>query len=231
MNFVKNFTLFLVIFFSVNVNAKGNRKVKVLNDITDTSLTTLTFENNIYNGAVYDNTSIIHTTSSGLNIGISSMNIPIIGGGAQNYENDTYIVASKTFEIVDETYNLTIGSQNGYTLPNPSKLHSFEFIDNQISLDEIIDKDIDIHFGLYHVNKELSTISQTLGSMCGFEYKFASFSLQADYFSGHNNLSGANINTFYNFTDEYAVYLGVIIPEKNSGNDYAGVIGITYKLK
>lgn len=225
--------IILCLLISSNVLAKGNKKVKVLNDVTDNAVTSFSYEQNIYNGTVYENITAIHTTASDWNIGVSSMNIPVIGGGAQNYENDTYLIVTKSVEAIEDTLTFTIGSQNGYNLPKPTELHSFEYFDTQVSVDELFDiePDLDIHFGPYYVNKSLATIDQTYGMQCGLEYKLNKFSFQADYFTGHNNLSGATINAFYNHNEKISLYGGVLVPETNSGNYYAGVVGVVYHLK
>jgi hypothetical protein len=84
-----------------------------------------------------------------------------------------------------------------------------------------------MHGGSYFVNSYLASLPvDVIGYTTGFAAKFnPKFSVEADYFDGHNNISGAQINLFYK-----SYYVGVIIPETGSGNQYAGVAGLRFSL-
>jgi hypothetical protein len=54
-----------------------------------------------------------------------------------------------------------------------------------------------------------------------------------DYISGHHSLSGASVNMLYNITPRCQIYMGVLVPEQDSGNEFAGILGFnlsTHKL-
>ena len=56
-------------------------------------------------------------------------------------------------------------------------------------------------------------------------------SLQMDYISGHHSLSGATVNMLLNLTSRFQLYMGVSVPEQNSGNEFAGIIGFNLSSK
>jgi hypothetical protein len=72
-----------------------------------------------------------------------------------------------------------------------------------------------MHGGSYFVNNYLASLPvDVIGYTAGFIAKFnPKLSVEANYFDGHNNLSGAQLNFFYKIYD-----VGVIIPETGSGN-------------
>jgi hypothetical protein len=46
-----------------------------------------------------------------------------------------------------------------------------------------------------------------------------------DYVSGHQAVSGATVNILFSLTHHCQIYTGVYVPETNSGNEFAGIIG------
>ncbi|MGZ4998406.1 MAG: hypothetical protein ACXV8J_11345, partial [Methylobacter sp.] len=56
-------------------------------------------------------------------------------------------------------------------------------------------------------------------------------SLQMDYISGHHSLSGATVNMLLNITSHIQMYMGVAVPEHNTGNEFAGIVGFNLSTK
>ncbi|MGZ4980956.1 MAG: hypothetical protein ACXWE4_06610, partial [Methylobacter sp.] len=56
-------------------------------------------------------------------------------------------------------------------------------------------------------------------------------SLQMDYISGHHSLSGATVNMLLNITSHIQMYMGVAVPEQNTGNEFAGIVGFNLSTK
>ena len=172
--------------------------------------------NHISDSTLYDNLTLDYSMSNGWDFQIASLNIPYVGGGAQNYNMDSYFNLSKTFKIYGP-FKAIIGSQNGTVFSGKSEWHNADY---GMLIYQPSGK-LNLHCGPYFVDKTLATTTNTVGYTGGFSYHVADFGVEADYFSGHNNLSGANINMFY---QDY--YVGIVVPEHNSSNEFAGVLGI-----
>ena len=56
-------------------------------------------------------------------------------------------------------------------------------------------------------------------------------SVQGDYFSGNNNVSGAIINVFYRILPKAQLYVGIGVPETGSGNEFYGTAGFSLASK
>lgn len=52
-----------------------------------------------------------------------------------------------------------------------------------------------------------------------------------DYLSGHHALSGATANMLVNITSRLQMYLGVAVPERDTGNEFAGIVGFNWSNK
>ena len=63
---------------------------------------------------MYLNPVLDFSSRNGWDIQIASYNIPVYGGGAQNFEWDSYINLSKTFDISTQ-FKAIAGTQNGTT--------------------------------------------------------------------------------------------------------------------
>ena len=176
--------------------------------------------NSIGNNTLYDNLTLDYSMANGWDFQIASLNIPYVGGGAQNYNLDSYFNLSKTFKVYGPLKAI-IGSQNGTVFSGKSEWHNADY---GMAIYQPSDK-INLHVGSYFVDKTLATTTNTVGYTGGFSYHSYGFGVEADYFSGHNNLSGANINLFYG-----GYYVGIVVPEHNSGNEFAGVIGMRKDL-
>jgi hypothetical protein len=90
-----------------------------------------------------------------------------------------------------------------------------------------------LHGGTYIANAALTGTSRQIGFIVGTEITFIQnkLALQMDYISGHNSLSGATVNVLLNITPRCQLYMGVSVPEKNSGNEFAGIIGLNLSTK
>lgn len=87
--------------------------------------------------------------------------------------------------------------------------------------------------GSYFANKAITTTTDFYGYTGGFTLHIIQNKLlcQGDYFSGHNNLSGAVINVIFYFIPSSNVYFGIGIPESNSGNEFYDNMGISHSFK
>jgi len=214
---------------------KGNHKLDTTPEL-ETDVWTLQIEENYYhttnafdaNGKAlpidtnYVNATIGYSFDFGLDTQIATYNCPLSGGGAQNFECDTYINITQTINLRNQL-NFIIGTQNGTVFNAPVQWHHLDF--GVLSYTPITR--IEMHGGSYFVNSYLASLPvDVIGYTTGFAAKFnPKFSVEADYFDGHNNISGAQINLFYK-----SYYVGVIIPETGSGNQYAGVAGLRVSL-
>ena len=232
---LKAITLILLL-ASGTVFAKGQRRVDTTpNSNTEENTWTLQVEDNYYHipdqinqttgnpnptNTNYINATLDYSLTTGTDIQLGTYNCPLSGGGAQNYECDSYINLSQTIKIKDN-WSAVIGSQNGTVFASPSQWHNADY-----ALLVLANKQVNFHAGPYFVDKTLATTTNTIGYTAGFEIDLNEhWKVQADYFSGHNNLSGGQWNVFYN---QY--YIGVVVPEHNSGNEFAGVVGIKLNL-
>lgn len=189
---------------------------------------------------------MITYSNSGWDIGFSSQNILLSaktsdgGSTAQNFQNDTYFNLSKTFKYSDVLKDIspywskkisfistTFGSQTGMVLPmnagvdpgrlNNTTLHLFDFIDNDF---ELIKNRLSVHGGVYWVNAALSTKTSSLGFLTGAELIILPKTLRisGDFFSGHDNISGAVYQATYMQNKNFEIFSGIGVPTQNSGN-------------
>jgi hypothetical protein len=212
------------------VYGKGNRKLFIDSQVKNTNSAVLQLEENYYHIANdnnlpvdtnYINASLDYSFSTGTSIQAATYNCPLSGGGAQNFECDTYINIMQSLNLYKNIY-FHIGSQNGTVFDAFHKWHNAEY--TIISFKPI--SFIRIHGGSYFVNKDLSVTTNVFGYITGLNISLSdNWNLSADYSSGNNNLSGSTINLYYKY-----YYLGVGIPEHNSGNEFYGAAGIKIDL-
>lgn len=220
---MKKTTLAVLILYS-NVVSSNSARVSTKNVPSDGSKVILADEFNIYRGTLYNNFSL-QKYSDSWSYGIQATNIRFDGVQAQNYENDFYANLSKQFTY--DNFTMEIGGQIGYNVGNtPTKLHATSSVDLQYSVTDTFM----IHGGGYYINDELATIHQPYNYMAGFKYKYDKFVVLGDYYSGNNNWSGAAVNVYYKWDSTKRPYIGIIVPETNSGNEFAGVIGFSWKI-
>jgi hypothetical protein len=180
-------------------------------------------ETNIYRDTVYISPTVTYSGKNGWDIQIASYNIPVYNGGAQNYEYDTYINISKTFDVSDK-FKVVAGTQNGLTLiSRPRQLHNIDYILGSYTITSYFDA----HTGPYWANKGLTTTTDTLGYTVGFNLEIIhnKLTFSGDYFNGQSNVSGAVCNLTYKFMPKFRMYIGVGVPETDSGNEFYGTVG------
>ena len=216
--------------------AKGQRRLDTTPNMNDEQdEVTLQVEGNYYHipdsfnqttgnpnptDTYYINATLDYSLTTGTDIQLATYNCPLAGGGAQNYECDSYVNLSQTFNITKH-WSFLLGSQNGTVFASPSQWHNADY-----GLFVVQNKLVNFHAGTYFVDKTLATTTNSVEFTAGFQLDFDNgFMVQSDYFSGHNNLSGAQWNVFYK---QY--YIGVVVPEHNSGNEFAGVVGFKFNL-
>ena len=222
------FTLFFLI--CTPLFAKGGKKIDTTPEL-ENSVWVLQGELNYYNiqndlqqptNTLYVNGTVGYSFDFGLDLQLATYNCPLVGGDAQNYECDSYINATQTV-MFNKMFGFVIGTQNGTVFTQSAQWHNSEF--GVFSYTPFYW--IELHAGAYYANRGLAaTTYNSMGFTSGFGWDvYKKIRVEADYFSQHTNASGANFNLFY---DKY--YIGVIVPETHSGNEFAGVTGIKLKF-
>ena len=229
MYIVKYIILFIWVIFPLCSIAKGQRKIDTT-PITDIDKWVLQTELNYYHipnqisqntgnilptDTYYINATISRQIRTGTVIQVGTYNCPLAGGGAQNYECDTYINLSQNIPIYRE-WSALIGSQNGTVFKGPLAWHNADYG----LLEYNLSSTINIHAGTYFVDKDLSLTTNKIGYTTGISMEYMDWKFEGDYFNGSTNISGANVNIFWK---QY--YIGVLVPEHNSGNNFSGVTG------
>ena len=131
--------MLLLFFIPFNTHAKGKGKAKIKlrtnpNQIEDvwTVSNELNYyhePNQPYQNTLYENITLDYSASNGWDFQLASYNIPLVGGGAQNYQADTYFNISKTF-IISQDFQAVLGTQSGTTLlhsANSRQLHNADY--------------------------------------------------------------------------------------------------------
>lgn len=229
------FCLSSLIVAAGTAEAKGSkkdhpmRKIDTTPNTLDADVWTFYLESNTYQGTVYLNPVLDFSARGGWDIQIASYNIPVQGGGAQNFEWDSYINVSKTFDMSTQ-FKAVIGTQNGTTALNQT--HQLHNADYGLMIYQPIPT-ANIHAGPYWANKALTVTTDYLGYTAGFSFEAIknTITIQGDYFSGSNNMSGAIVNVWYRFMPKAQVYFGVGVPETNSGNEFYGTVGFSLASK
>ncbi|MDD5579888.1 MAG: hypothetical protein PHY16_11500 [Methylobacter sp.] len=201
------------------------KKIDTTPNNRDEDIWTFTLESNTYRSTVYLSPVLDFSSRNGWDIQIASYNIPAYGGGAQNYEWDSYINLSKTFDI-NAQFKALLGTQNGTTLFSTQR--QFHNVEYALALYQPIPA-ANIHAGPYWANKALSTTTDVFAYTAGFGVELIKnkLAVQGDYFSGHSNVSGAIVNVLYRILPQAQVYIGVGVPETHSGNEFYGTVGFS----
>lgn len=229
--FARKLLILLLLLPSLSVFAKGKggkTKINIHPNQTEEGTWTFSTEADQYIDTTYLNTALAYSSTNGWDVAVSSQNIPVWGGGEQNYQDDTYLQVAKTIRW-NEKLATIFATQNGYALfsvtpaapGTPGKLHNFDFIDNEFRYSEIFK----LHGGAYYVNAALSTQTAYIGGLVGFELRLDDLTLRGDYFGGHTNVSGATVTLNYYGLRNTNLYFGVGVPERDSGNEFYGVVG------
>ena len=212
------------------VNSHRQQKRLKINPVTDKEdVWTANTETDVYRTGTFENIVVGYSAINGWDFSLSLINTQILGSNKQ-FQGDTFFNIAKTFDI---NYDLSIvaGSQNGVALVNlqPQLWYDYTYLDNQYDVTPWLL----IHGGPYLANAALTGTSRQVGFMTGTEITFIQnkLSLQMDYISGHQSLSGATVNLLLNMTSRCQIYMGVSVPEQNSGNEFAGIIGFNLSTK
>jgi hypothetical protein len=208
---------------------RSQKRMKI-NPVTDyEDAWTASAESNVYRSGTFENLSLGYSASNGWDYSLSLINTQILGANNQ-FIGDTFINIAKTFDLTND-FSLVVGSQNGLALVNlhPQLWYDFSFIDNRYN----VTPRLLIHGGPYLANAALTGTSRQVGFMTGTEIILIpkSVSLQLDYISGHHSLSVATASILFNITSRCQIYLGVSVPEQNSGNEFAGILGFDLSTK
>lgn len=127
---------------------------------------------------------------------------------------------------------LLFGSQNGTTVLSTSirKWYNIDFVNIR---QELIEDRLNVYVGPYYANANLTGSVNQVGFMTGVEVKVIPklITITGDYYSGHQNVSGAVVNIQYNILNNFQTYIGITVPEKNSGKEFSGVVGFNLSTK
>lgn len=226
---MKKLMIILLLIISTDVFAKGHHKLgRPIMSPEDEGVVHFTLESDTYYGTEYFS-PLVNYAIDGWEFGLTSQNILITGlSGAQNHENDTYLNVAKTFKIMDHWHS-TIGTQNGFVIPGPinsDQWHQFYFEDNDF---ELLKDWVSVHVGPYYVNQALSTTTSYFGYLTGTQITLIphKLKLNLDYYSGHSNVSGATAQLTLKTSKHLSTFIGVGVPEQDSGNEFYGIIGFT----
>jgi hypothetical protein len=209
------------------VKSHLHQKRLKINPITDNEDAWIAnIETDVYRAGTFENITIGYSARHGWDFSLSLLNAQILGSNNQ-FQGDTFFNVAKTFDVTNDL-SIVVGSQNGVALVNlqPQLWYSFSFLDHRYDVTPWLL----IHGGPYLANAAITGTSRQVGFIAGTEITFIQnkLSLQMDYISGHHSLSGAVINMLFNITPRCQIYMGVLVPEQNSGNEFAGIIGVNF---
>lgn len=212
--------------------AKSHRQQKRLkiNPVTDKEdVWTANTETDVYRAGTFQNIVVGYSAVHGWDFSLSLINTQILGANKQ-FQGDTFLNVAKTF-TVNNDLSIVAGSQNGLAMVNlePQVWYDFTYLDNRYDVTPWLL----MHGGPYIANAALTGTSRQVGFMTGTEITFIQneLSLQMDYISGHHSLSGATVNLLFNLTSRFQMYMGVSVPEQDSGNEFAGIVGFNISTK
>lgn len=210
-------------------SVKKQKRLKI-NPVTDEEdVWTANAETAVYRAGTLENLSIGYSNSNGWDFSLSMVNIEIIGPN-KLFQGDTFINIAKTFSI-NHDLAIVVGSQNGVALVNthPQLWFNYTYMDGRYDVTPWLS----MHIGPYLANSALTGTARQVGLTVGTEivvipHKLA---LQMDYTSGHQAVSGATVNMLWTVAPQCQMYMGVYVPEQNSGNEFAGIIGFNLATK
>ena len=211
-------------------NKHTPKRLKITPNLELEDAWSFNLELNVYRDVSYLNTGIDYSGFSGWDFNITTYSIPISGNGSQLSEYDTYLGISKTFDITEDM-SISFGSQNGTTLLANSNRHWHNLTYCNITYQII--PTMNAYVGPYYANANLTYSGNQVGVITGMEWKVIQdkFHITGDYVSGHQSVSGATINFQYIIIPNLQLYVGIIVPETNSGNEFAGVVGFNVSTK
>lgn len=242
--FVHHYTIALVLtitglmYSSVDYAAESNHKAKShhpqkrlkINPVTDNEDAWIAnTETNVYRIGTFQNIAVGYSARHDWDFSLSLINTQILGGNKQ-FQGDSFFNASKTFNVNNDL-SIVAGTQNGLAMviSEPQLWYNFTYLDNRYDVTPWLL----MHGGPYIANAALTGTSRQIGFITGTEITFIQnkLSLQMDYVSGHHSLSGATVNMLLNITSRFQMYMGVSVPERDSGNEFAGIVGFNLSTK
>ena len=211
----------------VKAKSKLQQKRLKINPMTDyESAWIANIETDTYRDGTFENMTVGYSANDGWDFSLSLLNTQVSGSN-NKFQGNTFINIAKTFDINND-FSITVGTQNGVALVNaqPQVWFNFTFLDNRYDLKPWLL----FHGGPYLANAAITGTSRQVGFLTGTEITLIQnkLSLQMDYISGHHSLSGAAVNMLINITPRCQIYMGVLVPEQNSGNEFAGIIGFNF---
>lgn len=199
-------------------------KIKAMTDYDGAWVANI--ETDVYSLGTYENLTAGYSANNGWDFSLSLLNVQVIGNN-NVFQGDTFFNISKTIAPARD-FSITLGSQNGIDLMNahPQSWFNFDFLDSHYVLNPMVL----LHGGAYLANKAITGRSRQIGFLAGLEITLVpnQLALQMEYISGHHALSSANISLLYNLTPNCQLYLGVLVPEQHSGNEFAGIMGFNF---
>jgi len=244
MSLLFTVTLFLygglspLVYAGKNKSTKSHKraslnKVDTTPNLQDSDVFTLTSEANLYQNSLYENIDIDFSSTGGWDIQLSTYNLPVYQDPNlfQPYQADTFLNISKTFKV-NQLLGVIVGSQNGTYLSASASPMQWQNLDYSLALFQM-NQILSIRAGIYWANHAMSGTTDVLGYLPGITLNLINnvLTFQADYYSGQSSLSGAVVNLQYQATNYFSTYIGVGVPEKNSGNEFYGIIGFTLSSK
>lgn len=202
----------------------GKHRIRVTPDLESDVGFSFTAESNIYGGSVYENAFLEYQTGDNWSLGLYVVNMPMIGS-SQSFEYDTYFSIAKWLTL-NESWLVNFGTQNGTTLfQTPRQLHDFSYLQGMYKVNPYFN----LSAGMFYVNRALATINQPIGATVGVDVNFIPGTLwtEFDFLSGNANISGSVINLFWRPAKPVSLYVGIQVPAANSGNDFAGNLGVS----
>jgi hypothetical protein len=211
---------------------KSHQKQKRLktNPVTDEeSAWIANVETDVYRAGTYENVLLGYSAKNGWDFSVSLLNAQVFGPN-QLFQGESFVSIAKTFTLNNDL-SVTVGSQNGVYMVNqkPQQWLNYTYLDTRYDVAPWLL----MHGGTYIANAALTGTSRQVGFITGTEITFIpnKLALQMDYISGHQSLSGATVNMLVNILPQWQIYMGVSVPEKNSGNEFAGIIGFNLSTK
>ena len=201
----------------------GNHRIRVTPDLAAEPGFMFTAETNIYRSSLYVNAFAEYQTEDLWNLGVYVINMPTLGS-SQSFEYDAYVSIAKWLRIT-EHWLINVGTQNGTTLfQTPRQWHDFTYAQGFVRINEYLN----LSAGSFYVNRALATINQPIGASVGIDINFIPGTLwtECDFLSGNTNISGSVVNLFWRPIKPVSLYVGVQVPAAQSGNEFAGNIGI-----
>lgn len=211
----------------VKAKSKLQQKRLKINPITEyEGAWVANVETDVYQAGTFENMTLGYSLRNGWDFSLSLLNAQVLGNN-NHFQGNTFVNVAKTFELNNQ-FSITIGSQNGVALANPEhqSWFNFNFMDNRYDLNSWLS----LHGGPYLANAAITGTTSQAGFLAGAEITAIpdKLSLQMDYISGHHALSGAAVSMLYNITSHCQIYMGLLVPEQHSGNEFAGIMGFNF---